>query len=304
MYGKAPRPDGTDRGFSRLVVSLLCRTSGIPAGHRHHTPRGEAPPVAMFTAMATTSTPDPLALLVSIHDVTPAMATSIGVLWTLCKRFGVTPALLVVPDWHGRWPLEHHPLFVSWLRERVDEGAEILLHGERHDEFGLPRSWADSLRAVGRTAREGEFLTLDHDGASERIARGVHRLQSLGVPPIGFVPPAWLARESTFEVVAAQGLLVSEDVRQVRIHGTGPRRLMAPVLRWSARSPLRARTSTAVAAWRDRRHRRHPLLRIALHPQDLGSTTTTSSLTEILERWSLARRLVSYGSLASTPRVG
>ena len=258
----------------------------------------------MFTAMATTSTPDPLALLVSIHDVTPAMATSIGVLWTLCNRFGVTPALLVVPDWHGQWPLEHHPLFASWLRERVNDGAEILLHGERHDEFGLTRRWPDSLRAIGRTAHEGEFLTLDREGAAGRIALGVQRLQSLGLPPLGFVPPAWLAREATFKAVAAEGLLVSEDVRQVRIHGAAPRRLSAPVLRWSARSRLRARTSTAVAAWHDRRHRHYPLLRIALHPQDLASTTTTRSLTDILERWSSARRVVSYGSLASTPQVG
>lgn len=258
----------------------------------------------MFTSMATTSTPDPLPLLVSIHDVTPAMATSVAGLWTLCERFGVTPALLVVPDWHGQWPLERHPGFVNWLRGCVDEGAEILLHGERHDEFGLPRRWPDTLRAVGRTAHEGEFLSLDLDGATARIARGVDRLQSLALPPTGFVPPAWLAREATFQAVAAQGLHVSEDVRQVRIHGAAPGKLPAPVVRWSARSRLRARASAAVATCRDMRQRHHPLLRIALHPQDLGSTMTTRSLTAILQRWSSSRRVVSYGSLASTPRLG
>jgi len=88
-----------------------------------------------------------VSLLVSIHDVTPALAEGVARLWALCAERGVRPALLVVPDWHGEWPLEAHPAFVAWLRARAGEGAEIVLHGERHDEVGLPRRFADELRA-------------------------------------------------------------------------------------------------------------------------------------------------------------
>ena len=93
-----------------------------------------------------------MSLLVSIHDVTPGARDGVARLWELCARRGVRPALLVVPDWHGEWPLEPHPAFVAWLRARAAEGAEIVLHGERHDEVGSPRAAADALRALGRTA--------------------------------------------------------------------------------------------------------------------------------------------------------
>src|SRR5262245_29118436 len=118
-------------------------------------------------------------LLVSIHDVTPAREPEVRVLWELCARREITPALLVVPNWHGRWPLEDHPRFVRWLRGRVADGAEIFLHGLRHDEVGLTRTYADGFRAFGRTAREAEFLMLDEEQAAERMRRGVTRLDML-----------------------------------------------------------------------------------------------------------------------------
>ena len=131
-------------------------------------------------------------LLVSIHDVTPAFAPAVGQLWTMCARHSVCPALLVVPNWHGDWPLARHPAFVGLAAGTRAQGADIVLHGERHDETGLPRGPGDALRAWGRTAREGEFLTLDEPAARERIDRGVALLNRLGLPPVGFVPPAWL----------------------------------------------------------------------------------------------------------------
>lgn len=240
-------------------------------------------------------------MLISIHDVTPALEAPVRALWRLCAGVGVRPALLLVPDWHGRWPLERHPAFVRWLRECAAEGAELFLHGERHDEIGLPRRWRDSLRAAGRTAAEGEFLTLGRADAEARIARGVARLRALGLPPVGFVPPAWLARQATFDAVAAQGLGVSEDAGRVHLHAPTPRRLAAPVVRWSGRSAARARASALVAAWRDAGHHRHALLRIALHPQDLESEVTTRSLTRVVNRWTAARRVVTYGALGGLP---
>ena len=78
-------------------------------------------------------------LLVSIHDVTPAFESKVKKLWDLCFQSRVIPALLVVPDWHGQWPLERYPEFVGWIQARVMDGAELVLHGERHDEIGLPR---------------------------------------------------------------------------------------------------------------------------------------------------------------------
>lgn len=239
-----------------------------------------------------------MTLLVSVHDVTPAFRPEVEALDALCRRAGAVPALLVVPDWHGEWPLERHPEFVAWVRGRKAVGGEIILHGERHDEVGSPRRLGDALRALGRTAREGEFLTLGYDAARERIGRGVARLRALGLDPIGFIPPAWLCREECHRAVADFGLPFSEDERGVRLHpGRGV--LPAPAVRWSARTPFRARASTLVASLRWRWQRGAPLVRIALHPRDLHHPATARSVERALERWTAAHRVISYSACAS-----
>ena len=223
-------------------------------------------------------------LLVSIHDVTPAFESRVLQLWDLCLSHGVTPALFVVPDWHGAWPLEAHSGFLGWIRSRAAQGAELVLHGERHDEFGLQRSRRDSWRAWGNTAGEGEFLTLDAAAARHRLFRALERLRQLGLEPTGFVPPAWLARESTYEVAASAGLRFSEDAGSV-ILLPSKQRVNSPVVRWSARTSVRARGSVAVADARWLLQRGSAWPRIALHPQDLNHPATAGSLRRTLERW-------------------
>jgi hypothetical protein len=130
-------------------------------------------------------------LLVSIHDVSPALEAPVRALWDLCQSLGITPALLVVPDWHGEWPLEQYPRFVAWLRACEQAGAEIILHGERHDEVGSPRRWGDEARAFLRTKREGEFLTLTRDAPAAHGARSARC--GLSTFAGGFIPRHWRA---------------------------------------------------------------------------------------------------------------
>lgn len=258
---------------------------------------------------------DDLRVLVAIHDIAPATWDAAEGLWSLCRGFGVTPALLVVPDWHGEWPIERHPRFVDWLLARAADGAEIVLHGLRHDEVGLTRTWRDSLRAVGRTHREGEFLTLDEQLARRRIDEGLARLRQLGLEPVGFIPPAWLMRPACLRAVADAGLTVCEDDDAVYLRtrslctptmcgaGVAPalRRIPSPVWRWSARSSVRAWSSAIVAG-----ARRVPPLsdrcgvaRIALHPGDLGHVATRRSVRTTLQRLTTGNRWLRYASLPS-----
>lgn len=235
-------------------------------------------------------------LLVSIHDVTPALEPTVHALWQLCRAHGVTPALLVVPNWHGDWPIEQHPRFMDWVRSCAREGAEIVLHGERHDEYGTTRGWRDAMRAIGRTAREGEFLTLGRDASHARLVRGIARLVDQQLPPIGFIPPAWLARDETHVAVRELGLAFSEDAHSVHLHRSGTR-VPAPALRWSGRTTLRAWGSraTAAARWRAWQHR--PLLRLALHPQDLQHPVTAASVERELTRWARQRQVIRYADV-------
>lgn len=235
-------------------------------------------------------------LLISIHDVTPAFADEVHSLWHLCRARGVSPALFVVPNWHGEWPLADFPHFVEWVRDAYALGADIFVHGERHDEFGNPRSWREELRALGRTDREGEFLTLAGPAAEARIARALRTLRSLSLAPIGFVPPAWLAGDDLHDVVGRVGLQVSEDVKEVHVHPTR-RRISSPVLRWSARTPWRASVSTIVARAGLVATRGAPVVRVALHPRDLRARTVRDSLVATLDRSLAERRVVRYSEL-------
>lgn len=217
-------------------------------------------------------------------------------LWAICSERGVTPALLVVPNWHGEWPLEAHPRFVEWIRHGASAGAEIMLHGERHDEVGLPRSARDRWRAWGKTAGEAEFLTLGEAEARDRVIRGLERLRRLGLEPTGFVPPAWLARETTHEVASDAGLRFSEDDHSVRLLPSRVR-IPSPVLRWSARTTALAWGSVAVAKARSLLQRGARIPRIALHPGDLDNAATARSLTHALDRWLTWHRPGRYAEL-------
>ena len=235
-------------------------------------------------------------LLVTIHDVTPAFLPRAEALWGLCAARGVVPGLLVIPDWHGRAPVEREPAFGAWVRARAAEGAEIFLHGERHDEVGLPRGWRDGVRAFARTNREGEFLTLDYTGARDRIDRGLERLRTIRLEPVGFVPPAWLARPDAHQAANDAGLQVSEDDGAIFVHRTGER-VDSPVVRWSARTRFRAHASVVGERMRWMLQRDAAVMRIALHPGDLDHPATRRSVTRALDRWLAARRPGRYASL-------
>jgi uncharacterized protein len=238
-------------------------------------------------------------LLVSIHDVSPAQAPAVARLWSLCVERDITPALLVVPNWHGEWPLERHPRFVEWVRARAADGAEIALHGERHDEVGLPRRLADRWRAWGRTDAEGEFLTLDASAARARLARGLELLRQLGLEATGFVPPAWLAREVTHQAAAAAGLAFSEDGRSVLLLPL-LKRVRSPVVRWSTRTRTRTWGSVGVAGARSLLQHRARFPRIALHPGDLDHPATTRSVVQTLDRWLRRHSPGSYADLRTS----
>ncbi|HEV8411749.1 MAG TPA: polysaccharide deacetylase family protein [Gemmatimonadaceae bacterium] len=236
-------------------------------------------------------------LLITIHDVTPALAPRVQALWKLCESRGVNPGLLVVPDWHGETAIESDAQFIAWLRARAADGAEIFLHGERHDEVGSPRSLGDEVRAFGKTNKEGEFLTLDYDAARVRIDRGVSRLRAVGLEPVGFVPPAWLAKPATHDAVRDAGLHVSED--DGAIYVSSPRRIVkSPVVRWSGRGAVRAYGSVLFERLRWWFQRGEPVMRLALHPGDLAHPATAASIAIALDAWLSVRRQTFYRALS------
>jgi predicted deacetylase len=235
-------------------------------------------------------------LLVAIHDVSPAHDQAVQRIWRYCTSVGVQPALFVVPNWHGEWPIPDYRLFTAWLRDAHCDGAEIFLHGERHDELGATRELTDELRAFGRTDHEAEFLTLRYTAARERIERGLRCLRSSGLEPVGFVAPAWLAHADCGAVLNDCGLAISETTDAVTLHRRATR-LASPVIRWSTRAAWRASASELVARAGNMVHANHWLVRIALHPPDVDHPATWSSVRSTIEHWLEVRHPWHYAAL-------
>jgi len=243
--------------------------------------------------------PDPAErrLLVAIHDVSPAHAARVGAACDLLARYGVDRyALFVVPDWHGGWPLDRHPEFTARLRTLAADGAEIFLHGFRHDEVGLRRSIVQRVRAFGRTAGEAEFLNLDRDAAAGRIDEGLAVLEREGLTAVGFVPPAWFHGAALSDVLISRGLDLTEDAWTVWSVTRG-RRWRAPAVRWSTRATYRALAGAAIARMRRPVDRMRRVVRLAIHPPDVDHPVVARSLERALHSLVDRRHPTSYRAL-------
>ncbi|MGD2081347.1 MAG: polysaccharide deacetylase family protein [Chromatiales bacterium] len=213
----------------------------------------------------------PRAVSVVLHDVAPATWPAYAPLLREIDELGDVPlTLLVVPDYHHGGRPGAHPTFRRAIEARIARGDEIAVHGLYHlDEAPVgphPLRW---LKRRVYTAGEGEFEPLTEAEASERIATALRTFAGLGWPVSGFVAPAWLVgpgaraalRRSPFRYTSTPSQLI-------RLPDWEP--IAAPSLVWSARSGWRRRLSRL---WNERlleQSRSRPLLRLGLHPVDMG----------------------------------
>ena len=202
-------------------------------------------------------------------------------------------ALFVVPDWHGAWPLEQHPGLVEELRRRQAVGAEVLLHGYRHDEAGHTRSLGDRLLVFGRTAGSAEFMMLAREEAARRMDRGLATLRGVGLEPVGFVPPAWLFGDGTVELMRERGLHITEGFWRVHDVRRG-RSVFAPALSWSTARAWRSLLTAGIARVRGPVERGRAVVRVAIHPPDIERPVVARSLERTLVRLVAEREVVGY----------
>lgn len=221
-------------------------------------------------------------LLVSLHDVSPRHAAAVESVLAEFRALGLPPAvLLVVPDFHGDWPLTDHPRFTQRLRELGAAGHELALHGYFHKE--LPEDRSDSrgasafLRRRFLTAGEGEFLSLPPRRQRERLEDGLRMWEAAGLErPDGFVPPAWLHRPDLSAILWERGFAWTENHGGLLFRDRSP--LKSPVITWASRDPLRRIGSRAFAPLALRAWKSEPLLRIAVHPHDWDHPVLVESI--------------------------
>jgi len=232
--------------------------------------------------------------VLAVHDVTPAHASRLAQIYALLAAHGIIRyALLVVPDWHGEWPLDRHTAFVDDLLRRQAEGAEIFLHGYRHDEAGFRRTWMQRARVAGRTAASAEFYLAPPDEAARRLDQGLALFQRLGLEPVGFIPPAWLHGRGLADQLRQRNLTITEGFWAIA-NLAHRRSVFAPALSWSTARPWRSHLTAKIAAARGVMESAGGLVRVAIHPPDVEVPVVARSVSETLAYLSATRVAVTY----------
>lgn len=230
---------------------------------------------------------------VSIHDVSPLFEREIDLALEVTRAAGVRPALLVVPDYHGRAPLAEHPRFVERLQALQQDGHEIYLHGYYHRarRWDDPEARPHRAKGVGGRVRhlfaqrlvsasEAEFSDVSRDEATARLDAGERALEDAGLRATGFVAPAWSMPTWVMGLLKERGYAFTED--HLYVHDpAGGRSRASVVLNYASRSP--ARLASSVAWCRLARPARRLLpARVAIHPADMRYALLRSEIRALL----------------------
>ncbi len=241
---------------------------------------------------------------VSIHDVSPAWDAEVAHALAMCAEVGIVPALLVVPDFHGRAPLAKSPRYAAMLRELQARGHEVFLHGYFHRarasgevpeaEDGRPSGFARFFAQKVVSAGEAELSDVTKSEARERLRDGTRVLEDAGLRIDGFVPPAWSAPAWLGEELAAMGVRYTEDHVSVS-DPVAKRRRPSLVLNFASRT--NARMASTVAFCRIARPLGHLVpTRVALHPGDMIKPWLRDETRNLLA-WAARQTLVSAQEL-------
>lgn len=239
-----------------------------------------------------------MAVHVSIHDVSPAWREEVELALEAAHAHGVKPALLVVPDFHGRASLAEDPDYCERLRELQADGHEIYLHGYYHqartwEQASAARASASTPVGSGSVAHakhlfaqkivsggEAEFSDVSHEEALHRLDEGERMLRDAGLSIRGFVAPAWSMPTWVHALLGERGYSFTED--HTRVYDPASKRSRASlVLNYASRTP--GRLLSSVAWCRIARPLRRILpARIALHPADMKYALLRAEIESLL----------------------
>lgn len=223
--------------------------------------------------------------LLSIHDVWPG---NFPVVEQHCRQLAAlgarTPALLVVPCYHGRQDMGASAEFLAWLRDRQAAGSEVFLHGyhhlmrERLGQAGARSRWGHwvNRRLVGG---EAEFCGLPAADREDLLRKGLASITAAGFAPAGFVAPTWHGAPRPRDM-ASRGLALWESRFHLHHLATGRRRFAPPL---AFGPPDRSARLLGGRAWLQALLAL-PLIKVALHPGDLDSPAVPEILARVLSR--------------------
>lgn len=239
-------------------------------------------------------------LCVVLHDVANATLPQCDSLLAAIRDVAPVPVtLLAVPRYHCE---PSSQAFGDWLRDRYAQGDEIALHGYTHLDDGVPRNVIDHLRRRHYTRGEGEFWDLALPEAMRRLTAGVRWFHKQGLPLHGFIAPAWLMSEGTWEALRWIDLSYTCTLRRLVLLPER-RHLSSQSIVYSTSSAWRRQASlgwnAAVAAML----RRNPLLRLELHPRDGEHASIRRSWQGLLEKHLRDREACTLSTVADRFRA-
>lgn len=252
------------------------------------------------------------ALLVSIHDISPLTLESSRCLVERLTSAGIPATaltLLAIPCHGGHAPLDGDAPTVRWLREQVDAGVTLCMHGYTHAMVSRARSPSQWVWSQVFARGQGELFLSDEADCRQRLAaaEAVFHRAGLSAAVAGFVAPAWLMSDAARAVVRGAGFDFFEELGGIVCGGAvHARRLIG----FGSLTRLEAALTGLHAHWQAGRTPADT--RLALHPQDLLRPSTVaaidSTLRSLLGRlepqsytWFLKRTLPSRALVGFTP---
>ncbi len=239
----------------------------------------------------------PPSLIASIHDVAPSTFDAVGAIAALLDGLNIHPVgLLVVPRHHAGPPLAEDRGLVAWLRARQAQGDEILLHGYEHRLVRPPRSRLQSLRIRALSRGEGEFANLEYAEAFTRLRGGREALDACGLQATGFVAPAYLLSREARRAVADAGFSHVPQLFSLW-EPLARRTRFAPAVFFDPHSATTRWLTTFHSHLAQRAFARYRVLRVVIHPPDIGNASTAAALRAALARALRTRVPTTYASL-------
>ncbi|MCB0880996.1 MAG: DUF2334 domain-containing protein [Thermoleophilia bacterium] len=205
-------------------------------------------------------------LVVSIHDVAPATRDECHALRVIVRGVAgdVPVSLLAVPRYHGE---QWDRATTEWLRARVREGDEPVVHGLVHQD-GRGRDGAE----FGRRDSLGDTIA--------RLSFAVAEVRALGVHPEGFVAPAYAHPDALERALRTSGL--RWWATRGRLTGRAGR-VALPSVGLGASTRTRRVGSVLTAPLAARAMAAAPRARLDLHPADLHHPSLARSVRPLLE---------------------
>ena len=242
-------------------------------------------------------------LIVSVHDVAPSTESDVRWLLARLDEAGIGRRVLkVIPHEDGRSDLRHHPDLVALLRDEVARGSEVVVHGWTHREVG-PLWGAPPDIARGRLFGGGraELLSVGQSEVATRVRAGVEMLIGLGLAPIGYCPPAWLARSDLVDAARAARLAYVVWLTSVEDLRTGRKRVVPQTgyLGVGGAHEAMAQVGGLISATVARQF--DVPLRIGLHPQGSRTSPHVRRAVELARRLGQVRQPSTYRDLLDAP---